>query len=94
MSRDKRREGQQRTEKKPMNIWSEMGREGGSRREKKKIQWQELKIINEGLKNGCYRWNVKVQEKSREVESWGVKRRGEKIIYFLSNGIENGVKFA
>lgn len=70
------------------------GGKEGAEEKKRQSQWQKLKIINEGLKNGCYRWNVKVQEMSREVESWGVKRRGGKIIYFLSNDIENGVKFA
>lgn len=76
-----------------MNMCSEMGREGGSRREEKADSVAQAKN-NKGVKNGCYRWNVKVQEKSREVESWGVKRRGGKLIYFLFSDIENGVIFA
>jgi len=70
------------------------GGKEGAEEKKRQIQWHKLKIINKGVKNSCYRWNVKVQEKSREVESWGVKRRGGKLIYFLFSGIENGVIFA
>lgn len=70
------------------------GGKEGTEEKKRQIQWHKLKIINKGVKNGCYRWNVEVQEKSREVESWGVKRRGGKLIYFLFSGIENGVIFA
>lgn len=53
VSRDKRREGLQRTEKKPMSMWSEI--EGKGERKKKErrkdSQWQKLKIISEGSEN-------------------------------------------